>query len=347
MSTEIAIIEIPQEKALDVFTAEKGLDPYLNLIAEQARSLVPDLTTKKGRDAIASNAYKVRQSKTAMDKAGKALVDKLKEQPKLVDAERKRMREFMDALADEVRGPLDEFEEKEAARVAALKDKVEHLVDMREVHDEANSEQIKASLDCVSSIEIDESYEEFEAEAHREKARTIEALQISYERRKAHEEEKAELARLRAEAAEREQKEREERIAKEAAERAQREAEERAAKAKAEAEAKAKAEQEAAERREIELKLAAEKAEREKLEAEERAKRTAAETEARIKREAEERAAAEAEALRKREADKKHRAKINNAVLAELVKTGISEEQGKEIIKMIANNQIAALKINY
>jgi hypothetical protein len=33
MSTEIAIIEIPQEKALDVFTAEKGLDPYLNQIA--------------------------------------------------------------------------------------------------------------------------------------------------------------------------------------------------------------------------------------------------------------------------------------------------------------------------
>jgi len=347
MSTEIAIIEIPQEKALDVFTAEKGLDPYLNLIAEQARSLVPDLTTKKGRDAIASNAYKVRQSKTAMDKAGKALVDKLKEQPKLVDAERKRMREFMDALADEVRGPLDEFEEKEAARVAALKEKVEHLVDMREVHDEANSEQIKASLDCVSSIEIDESYEEFEAEAHREKARTIEALQISYERRKAHEEEQAELARLRAEAAEREQKEREERIAKEAAERAQREAEERAAKAKAEAEAKAKAEQEAAERREIELKLAAEKAEREKLEAEERAKNAAAETEARLKREAEDRAAAEKAAAAKREANKKHQAKINNEALTGLLTSGITEAQGKEIIKLIATKQVPHIAITY
>ncbi len=103
MTTEIAIIEIPEDKALAVFTAPQGLDPYLDQIAAQARSFVPDLSTKKGRDSIASIAYRVRQSKTAMDKAGKALVDKLKEQPKLVDAERKRMREFMDSLADEVR----------------------------------------------------------------------------------------------------------------------------------------------------------------------------------------------------------------------------------------------------
>ena len=28
MSKEIAIIEIPEDKALEVFTAQKGLDPY-------------------------------------------------------------------------------------------------------------------------------------------------------------------------------------------------------------------------------------------------------------------------------------------------------------------------------
>ena len=105
---QLAISELPEkQQALEVFTVAKGLDPWLEKITVEAKSLVADLTTKKGRDAIASMAYKVRQSKTALDKIGKELVDQLKEQPKLVDAERKRMRDYLDLLAEEVRKPLD------------------------------------------------------------------------------------------------------------------------------------------------------------------------------------------------------------------------------------------------
>ncbi|MCP4700491.1 MAG: hypothetical protein GY862_27115 [Gammaproteobacteria bacterium] len=358
MTTEIAIIEIPEDKALAVFTAPQGLDPYLDQIAAQARSFVPDLSTKKGRDSIASIAYRVRQSKTAMDKAGKALVDKLKEQPKLVDAERKRMREFMDSLADEVRKPLDEFEAAEAARVQALKEKVEFIVNARDIPDQWSSSNIAALIEDIGELVIDQSFEEFEAEAHREKAATIEALNSALVSQKAREAEQAELARLRAEAIAREQKEREERIAREAAERAQREAAEAAAREKAEAEAKAKAEREAAERREVELKESAERAQREKLEAEERtrqaeikakadAERAAAETEARIKREAAEQAAAVAEEARKRESDRMHRKKINNEILAALEPSGITQDQAKGIISMIAKGQVPHVKITY
>ena len=347
MTKEIAIIEIPEDRALDIFTADRGLDPYLEQIAEQARSFVPDLSTKKGRDNIASIAYKVRQSKSAMDKAGKALVDRLKEQPKLVDRERKRMREFMDALADEVRRPLDELEAKEAARVQAHKEAVERIVSFRDVLDDDNSETVAAAIKHVESVVVDESFEEFEAEAHREKAKTLECLHAAYERRKEREAEQAELERLRAEAQERERKEREERIAREAEERARREAAEAAEREKAEAEAKAKAEREAAERREMELRLAAEQAERQRLEAIERAERAAKETEERLKREAEAEASAEAEEIRKREADKKHRAKINNAILEALEPTGITQDQAKKIVTLIAKGQVPHVKIQY
>lgn len=347
MTTEIALIEIPQDKALQVFTAPKGLDPYLEQIAAQARSFVPDTSTKKGRDSIASVAYKVRKSKAAMDNAGKVLVDKLKEQPKLVDAERKRMREFMDSLAEEVRKPLDEFEAAEARRVDYHKRAIAHIEGVGNGFIGPDPQPYGLLFSELEQIVVDEKFEEFEAEAHRAKEVATKKLKQSFEEHQAREAERAELERLRAEAAEREQKEREDRIAREAEERARREAAEAAAREKEEAEAKSQAEREAAERREMELKLAAEQAQREKLEAEERAKQAARETEDRIKREAKEKLEREQKEIKRREANLAHRAKINNKAKAELIKLGITEDQAKTVVTAIAKNQIPNVSITY
>ncbi|HEC73152.1 MAG TPA: hypothetical protein ENI26_02130 [Methylophaga aminisulfidivorans] len=333
--SEITVIEIKQENALSIFTAEEGLDPYLKKIEQEARSLVPDMSTKKGRDQIASNAYKVRQSKSALDKVGKALVDKLKEQPKLVDAERKRMREFLDKLADEVRKPLDEFEQKEADRIKALQDRV-FFFSSCVMDNGEESEKIKAVIETIELEKVDETYEEFEAEAHREKAACLDRLKSSLDKQIKHEAEQAELEKLRKEAAEREQKEREERIAREAEERARKQAEEAAQK-----------ERQDAINRENELKLAAERAEREKLEAEQRAVNAAKETEERLKWEAAEKARTEAEEQARRERNKKHKTKINNDALSALLTSGISEDQGKTIVTMIAKGEIPNVSISY
>lgn len=347
MTTEIALIEIPEDKVLEIFTTPKGLDPYLEQIAIQARSFVPDTSTKKGRDSIASVAYKVRQSKTAMDKAGKAEVDRLKAQPKLIDAERKRMREFMDSLAEEVRKPLDEFEAKEAERIDYHKRMIAHIEGVGNGVIGSEPQPFGLLFSALEKIKVDESFEEFEAEAHRAKESAKAKLDQLFAEHQAREAEKAELERLRKEAAARAQKEREECIAREARERAQREAAEKAAREKAEAEAKMKDEREAAERKEMELRLAAEKAEREKLEAEERARKAAIETEERLKREAKEKQEREQAEARKREANQKHRAKINNEAKAELIKLGITEDQAKGIITAIAKNQIPSVSIKY
>lgn len=120
------VITIEKPNALAVFTTPDGLRAILDQIAAEARALTPDVSTAKGRKEIASVAYKVAQSKTYIDGVGKDLVADMKELPKKVDASRKDAREFLDALRDEIRAPLDAWEteqtriegEKQAAEKA-------------------------------------------------------------------------------------------------------------------------------------------------------------------------------------------------------------------------------------
>jgi hypothetical protein len=353
MSTELALVP-PKETALQVFQAENGLDPYLQQIRAEIDAFVPDVTTKKGRDAIASIAHKVARSKTALDNVGKELVAELKEIPKKIDAERKRMRDTLDAWKDEVRAPLNEWEQAESARVTKHQDCIDWLRDSATVFAEESSEDIQLRIDQVEAVDVGASLEEFEAEAHRVKASSLATLRGALAARQKHEAELAAIAKFQAEQAEREQKEREERIAREAAEQAKREAEQRAqaerdAAAKREADAKA-----AAERRELELKLQAEQAEREKLEAQrraEQAEREAAERAERAaaaerQRQADEQARIEAEA-KAREADKAHKASINRAALEAFVAGGMTEECAKQAVTLIAKRQIPNIQITY
>lgn len=77
-------------------------------------SFVPDITTAKGRKEIASLAYKVAQTKTYLDGLGKDLVAELKEIPKLIDANRKTVRDRLDELKAKARQPLTDYEEEQA-----------------------------------------------------------------------------------------------------------------------------------------------------------------------------------------------------------------------------------------
>ncbi|WP_313308712.1 hypothetical protein [Stutzerimonas nitrititolerans] len=355
MSTENQLAVVPpKETALQVFQAPNGLDPYLQQIRAEIDSFVPDVSTKKGRDAIASIAHKVARSKTALDNVGKELVAELKEIPKKIDAERKRMRDTLDAWKDEVRAPLNAWEQAEADRIAGHEGLIDSMRSWANPASDLTSSELKDSIARLDEIEIGAGLEEFEAEAHRVKAASLTALQLALTKRQAYEAEQAELERLRAEAAQREQKEREERIAREAAEQAQREAEQRAqaerdAAAKREADAKA-----AAERRELELKLAAERAERERVEAQQRAEQAERDAEARAERaaaaerqrQADEQARIEAEA-KAREKDKAHKASINRAALDAFIAGGMPEECAKQAVTLIAKRLIPNVSIQY
>lgn len=355
MSAEMQLATVPpKETALQVYSAENGLEPYLQQIRAEIDAFVPDVSSRKGRDAIASIAHKVARSKTALDNVGKDLVAELKEVPKKIDAERKRMRDLLDAWKDEVRRPLTEWEEAEAARVAKHEADIEAMKSWINPAGDTTASELQDIIFRLETHEIDASWEEFEAEAHRVKAGSLATLREALAKREQYEAEQAELERLRREAAEREQKEREERIAREAAEAerlaAERRAqEERDAAARREAEAKA-----AAEKRELELKLQAEQAEREKVEAQRRAEQAERDARARAEqaaaaerqRQADEQARIEREAAA-READRAHKGAVLKAAKEAVMTVGITEDQAREVIKLIAAGGVPQVYIAY
>jgi len=311
-STELVVVE--QLNVMDVFTGN-SLDPLLAEIKAKATGFTPTVEHAKGRKQIASMAYRVSQSKVVLDNLGKDLVADWKNKAKKVDEARKAARDFLDNLRDEVRQPLTEWEEAEAAREAAEK----------------------------LAKEIEEAHEAALAEhALFLRQKEIEAKEAELARQEEERRQKEEAERL-----ERERLEREERMKREAAEAAKRKAEEEAQAKILEAERKEREAREAAEKAERDRIAAEERAKVEKEMAVKEAERKAREEAERIERER-----SEAEAKRKaeeeaRQADIEHKKRINNAAVAAFVANGIVQEQAKQIVTLIAKGLIDNVKIVY
>lgn len=96
----VTIDDISEANAPAIYVKD-GLKPFLQAVQEEVSSQVPDLSTAKGRDRIASLAAKVSKSKVAVEKPGREYLKRLKEQPKVVEAELKAFVDAMDALRDE------------------------------------------------------------------------------------------------------------------------------------------------------------------------------------------------------------------------------------------------------
>jgi len=347
----------PAETALQVFTTEKGLEPWLQQVrvkVDEFQKTLPELTTQKGRDRYASMAHQIAKSKTALEAVGKALSAKQKELPKKIDAERKRVWDILELWQKEVRKPLDEWQAAEDARIDGHKDSISWLSGLADGLGDLESQQISQRIDEAEAFVIGVHLEEFEADAARAKDASLAGLRTSLAARQKHEAELAEIAKFNAEKAEREKAEHEAAIAREATERAQRDADQRA-----------EAEREAAVNRELQLKLQAEQAERaaaqekaDRLVAEQRAeqeriaaeKRQAAAVEqARLDELARQQAAAD-EIVRQeklREADVEHRRTINRAAIAAFMTNGMTEACAKQAITLIASRQIPAISIAY
>ena len=360
----VSIDDINESNAPTIFVAG-GLSRYVDAVKAEVCSEVPDPTTRKGRERIASLSGKVSTRKAQVEKPGRDYLRHIKALPKVVEDELREFVTTMNALRDEVRKPLTDWEKAEDARVDAHNDGIQRIKDLAvfaEVPTAAHVANVIADLEMVA---IDDSWQEFLPEAAQAKERSLATLRSLLADRTKHEAELAEIARFNAEKAEREQKERDAEIARAAAERARIEAEQRA---QAERDAAIRREAEAtaaAERRELELRLQAEQAERAAAQAE--ANRIAAEQRAEQERiaaaqrqaDAVERArlaeiaranAAADEIIRQqnaREADKEHRRTINAAALEAFVKGGMTEECAKQAITLIASRLIPAISIQY
>lgn len=335
---ELQVIE--QNVIAQAFQTQGGTDALFERIAEQARSFVPDVTTKKGRDAIGSLAAKVSSSKKLAEKYALDLVADQKAQIKIVDQDRIQFCKKMDSLRDEILAPRDAYvkaeEDRKTNHETAISVIRMPICLVQNSDGEWTAESIKEAIETLENRVIDSSFEEYEQEAKLAKFETLEALRTALVAREKYEAEQAGLEALRLAEQQRIQREHDERIAREATEKAQREAEEKA-------------------------RLEAERVQREKLEAEQRESRLKAEKEAAELRATQaadnERKRIEAEQLAKAEADRKaeearlanveHKKAICNEALQGLVKLGVSEELGKQILQAIHKGEVPHVSIKF
>lgn len=318
--TDLTVIEIKPEQAPVLYVAG-GLDAYLEQI-RQAVNEVPDLSTNKGRDRVASLAAQVSRSKTAIEKPGREYLKRLKEAVRPAEAEIKRFVDACDELRDATRRPLTEWE--------AEQERIKAEEAMNALHAEAL--EMNESIDLQRAIQFEADHE------------MALLMNKDFDREREEERRHAEQA----------QREHEERIKREAAEQARRDAE---AKHKAEIEAAArreaeeKARAELAERQRVE---AEQRAAREKQEAEARAEREKEEAVAAERRRQEEAEAArlaeeqrKAEEEARRAADKEHRRTVNRRVYADLIAHGIPEEFAQKAVLAIAGGKVQDAHIKY
>ncbi|MFH3652304.1 hypothetical protein [Acinetobacter nosocomialis] len=343
---ELQVLE--QNVIVAAFAKRGGTDELYERIAQEVRSHVPDVSTKKGRDAIGSLALKISKSKTLIEKCGKELVAEQKAQIKVIDDDRISVVKKFDLLRDEILAPREAWEQAEKDRIAKHEESILSINFYKTaVIADKDSVWLKGVIRNVEEIVIDSSFEEFEEQAKIAKYETLEFLRTTLAAREKYETEQAELERLRKAEQERLQREHEERIVHEAAE-----------KARLEAERKAKEE---ADREEREKQEAIAKAEREKREAAEREARLVAEKEAaelraqhaaeaeRKRIEAEQAAKLEAErkAEEARQANQAHRKKICNEALKGLLDLGVDEAKGKEILQAINKGLVPHVSIKF
>lgn len=268
-------------------------------------------------------AHKVARSKTYIDNAGKDLVAELKALPKQIDESRRVVRERLDALKDEVRRPLTEWE--------AEQERIKAEEAMNALHAEALAMNEEFDRQLAALIESDHEMALL--------------MNDAFDREQA--EKKAEAERQRIAHEEEIKRQAEEKAKREAAEQAQREIDAAAAREREAILAKERAEREQRE--------AAERAEREKQAAVEAERRKAQEEADRIRREAEQREQARlAEEKRKadeqarREADVKHRKAVGTEIVkALLANTSLTRDQAIEVLTAVKDGRIPHTGISY
>lgn len=214
---ELQVLDQNSNVIVEAFKTEGGAQSLFDQIAAQARSVVPDLSTDKKRKEIISLAAKVSKTKVAFDNHGKALKEQYTVITNKIDADRKLFRDQCDALRDEIRQPLTEWEQVEKDRVFRHEEAIA-VIKAYFAPSFIDSENIRESIKVVENTVIDSSFEEYEKEAKLAKFETLELLNKALIEQEKFELEQAEIeAAMQAEII-RVQQERDAKIAREAIE---------------------------------------------------------------------------------------------------------------------------------
>ena len=379
--TSLALIETTPAA---IIYAPGALTSMVDRIKSEVRAQLAtlDVSIPKDKARIISLSARVASAKVKLDKLGDSLIEEHRAVVTAVNADRKSMRDDLDAFKVEVRKPVTDLERAEDDRKAAHEAALAAIPEVEGYGANESVEELKRRLLYIANYPS-RDWQEFAARASKIVSNEIlrtEGLLARAEKREA---EAREAERLRAEAAELAIKEREEAAARAAKEAAERRAEEQARIAREAAER----ERQRVENERIQAEARAKQAEAERIAAEEKAARDLREAEERriaeadaaerrrkadaeaaelaasaaaAKAERERYAAVEAERQRvaaqkkaeleeaeKRAKNRAHQGAIHREILAALALLNVPEESGKLIIAAIAKGAVPHVTIEY
>lgn len=310
-------------------------------LKENNDKAVFDYADKKGSKDARSHIFKLRKTKTAVDKVRQSKKAAALAYGRMVDSQAKEIISEIEDMIDVHQKPLKEIEEKEKARVSRISIAINQI----EAYSQKsfagmNSGSIECSIRELELLKPDPSFDEFMGIATIKYDDAMVIAKTALSERSQYEKDQAELQKLKKEKEDKDRAEREEKIRVEAAQKATADAEAKAKKEKEDAERQAQLKLEEEVSKKNEAIAAAEKA---KADAEDAARKAAIEAKEEEARKAK-RLADEAEA---REKNRSHRAKINNQSVGCLVECGLRHDDAKKVVTAIAKKSIANISINY
>jgi hypothetical protein len=184
----------------------KGVLELVDKLDKDMRDIVLDGTTKKGREECITLAANVRKSKAHIDKVGAELVKPIKEKAKVIDLQRRQVKEKLDTLAIYLRKPATDWEIAEEARVSNHRSNLQKILNLKENLGALSVDNIERLKDALQHFrELD--FEEYSNDATLYIDGVQGALDTATKEAEKRAADAAELERLRKEQAEREAQE--------------------------------------------------------------------------------------------------------------------------------------------
>ena len=351
---------ITEFKSGGIDTVKSFLENNFDTYSAEINAEVPQIDSEEGRRRIKGLAAEINKKLSEVDAPMRDYLRDIKKQPKLIEAIAKENKEKYTSLRADILRPLEEAQKWQDEELATLNE----IPTICGQHD-ITSTRLNEIIEQVESFDIETVWTELKKKFKVAHENALTTARVTLERVEAAEAQAAELEELRRKQAAAEQEERDRKLREDAEKSAREEAERKAQKEREDIERRAveaKQREEAAKAAEAkairDAELAEERRTQEDIDSKAREEQAKIDAEAAAKRQAEQ--AAENERKRiaheqeqerkeavKREQDKKHRTQINRAALVSLLAIGISEEDGKTVIKAIARGEVANCKIFY
>lgn len=171
----LTIAEYKEMSGSKIYT--DNLIPGIVAAAEAEALKVPvDMTTEKGRDAIRSAAFAVSTTKTFFDGMGTALTEEWRKQTTAVNDKRKVLATQMDALRDKVRKPLTDWEAADATRKSEHTAAFQRMKAVSTLWGYPTTDQVRDAIEKMAEFK-DRKWEEFAEQGTAEYDKAMQTLE--------------------------------------------------------------------------------------------------------------------------------------------------------------------------